>query len=349
MMAVWESLARDFDEFVVFARSYTNRPAFSTCGRVRFILLPSLGRRQLSFLLSSWLFVLYAVLKRPAVVVVQSPLHGGLPANMGSRLAGSRFVVECHGDHYMKWRHSGRWDFRALAFIVGFVLRNADRVRAVNPMQATQLVEGYRVDARRIRVVPYRVDTDVFFPTEGDVDEQQAHRLLMACSIVARKRVSVMLEVLNRLPATFSAVVAGTGILEDEMLALAQRLGLQSRVRFIGQVDHARLAAEMRVSGIYLLLSDSEAMPRAILEAMASGMVIVTTDVGVISDVVSEGVTGRFVPIDDIEATAAAVVSIATDPCLYRSMRQNALDLACSMYGWDSMMSKYRTLLSDPC
>jgi glycosyltransferase involved in cell wall biosynthesis len=100
-------------------------------------------------------------------------------------------------------------------------------------------------------------------------------------------------------------LVAGDGVLLEPMRQLAHELGLGERVRFLGmRTDVIEL---LHAADAYVLSSRAEAMPMVLLEAGASSLPVVTTDVGDCADVVRHGTTGVVVPAGDPEALAKAL------------------------------------------
>jgi len=100
-------------------------------------------------------------------------------------------------------------------------------------------------------------------------------------------------------------LVVGAGSLEEEVKRLALELGLGESVRFLGlRTDIPEL---MNAADAYVMSSAWEGMPMVLLEAHASGLPIVATDVGANRDVVRDGVSGYLVPQKHPEALAAAM------------------------------------------
>lgn len=343
---VWEDLARDFDELLVFGRVAGWRPRHAKRGKIRFVLLPSRSRRQWFFPFSSALLPFVCLVYRPSAILAQSPFHGGVSALAASRLTGARLIIEVHGDHYFSWIDCPSWFKRQLGRHSAWVARRADTVRAVSQLQRTQLQEKFGLSPARIEVVPYRVDTNIFFPARGNGDAGRPFSVMMACSLVHRKRVDVLLRALPLLPDRVEATIAGGGELDGELRQLARQLNVAERVNFAGQLTRDELADLMRRCDAFALLSESEAMPRALLEAMASGLAIVTTHVGVVDDLIEDGVTGLFVPLDDVEATARAIRTLQADGKLRADMSAACVSVVAASYSWEEAMRSYRRMVA---
>ncbi len=100
-------------------------------------------------------------------------------------------------------------------------------------------------------------------------------------------------------------VIAGAGPLREELASRCERLGVASRVHFLGQVSDVSLAYD--ALDVYAMPSLCEALPFALLEAMAHGLPCVTSRAGGMPEVVVDGQTGRLVAIGDVEALATAL------------------------------------------
>jgi glycosyltransferase involved in cell wall biosynthesis len=124
---------------------------------------------------------------------------------------------------------------------------------------------------------------------------------------------ATLLEALARLrERQWSLDLVGDGPLEPACRALAQRLGLSGRVRFLGYQPDA--ATHLARAQLFVLSSRSEAFPRSVLEAMRAGLPVVASAVGGVAEVVDNGSNGVLVPRDDSVALSAAIGGLLEDP-----------------------------------
>jgi glycosyltransferase involved in cell wall biosynthesis len=118
-------------------------------------------------------------------------------------------------------------------------------------------------------------------------------------------------QVVRENPKTL-LLIAGDGPLRESMENMAQGLGIERHVKFLGiRRDIPRL---MNAADAYAMSSSWEGMPMVLLEASATGLPIVATDVGGNREVVLDGVTGFLVPPKDSEALAQAMLRLMTLP-----------------------------------
>ncbi|MFM7061240.1 MAG: glycosyltransferase [Actinomycetes bacterium] len=109
-------------------------------------------------------------------------------------------------------------------------------------------------------------------------------------------------------------VAVGQGPQEAETRALHASLGLGDRVILTGRRDDA--VAVMAACDAFVMASNNEGLPVAIMEALALGLPVVATSVGGIPEAITDGVDGLLVPARDPQALAAALTRIVTDPAL---------------------------------
>jgi glycosyltransferase involved in cell wall biosynthesis len=117
--------------------------------------------------------------------------------------------------------------------------------------------------------------------------------------------------------------IAGEGPQESELKHLAEALGL-GNVRFIGAVDPTSIPALYDRHAIFLNSSFVDNQPLSILEAMASGLPVISTGVGDIPNMIDDGVSGILTPVSDPAAMAKAATLLMEQPQRAQSMAQRA-------------------------
>jgi glycosyltransferase involved in cell wall biosynthesis len=146
-------------------------------------------------------------------------------------------------------------------------------------------------------------------------------------------------------------VVAGAGSEEKALKRLAGELGISDRVRFTGRLGRDEIAAQYRTADVVLNPSRVDNMPNSLLEAMASGVPIVSTDVGGVPFVVRHGRTALLVSAGDAPEMAAAIVTILRDAELAHALAGAAYAEA-HRYTWprvrEVLGQLYESLLSQP-
>jgi glycosyltransferase involved in cell wall biosynthesis len=134
-----------------------------------------------------------------------------------------------------------------------------------------------------------------------------------------------------------------------ECRQLAKDLGLEHRVKFLGFQKPQEILPKL---GVLVLTSISEAFPLVILEAWASGLPVIATDVGACRDLIEGtaangkalGHAGAVVSIADPQATAQAAVELLTNPARWRAAQEAGIQRAERYYRLESVIERYREL-----
>jgi glycosyltransferase involved in cell wall biosynthesis len=149
---------------------------------------------------------------------------------------------------------------------------------------------------------------------------------LVAGELIARKRQEDLLRAFARLGTAPGAprahvLLAGAGPLEDRCRALARQLGVADRVHFLG--FRGDVATLMRACTALVLPSESEGLPRCVLEAMCLGAPVIGTDIRGTRELLADG-CGFLYPVGDLAALAAALRDVLVDPAGARSRAERA-------------------------
>jgi glycosyltransferase involved in cell wall biosynthesis len=219
--------------------------------------------------------------------------EAGFPAVLLARRFGCRVVVSEHFTAFQRGLVQGM-DLR----LARFTFRLADLVCPVSEDLRAQLQV---VEPRgRYRVVPNVVDTSIFHPgprVDGPL------RLLNVAALAEKKRHADLIDAVAGLDAVLEIV--GDGELRESLEARAG-----PNVRFLGALPPSAVAERMRAADVFVLSSEFENLPVVLLEALASGLPIVATDVGGVSEIVDESV-GALVPPRDVPALRRAISDVA--------------------------------------
>ncbi len=246
------------------------------------------------------------------------------------------------------WRHcpvvvnyrGGELDaFLATSFkYVGPTLRQATRI--IVPSGYLQAVFAkYGVAAS---IVPNIVNLERFSPGAA---ARHGPSLLVARNLEAIYDNATALHAFALILAVYPQarlVIAGSGPLRDELHALARDLGLEQAVQFAGAIDNQAMPALYRAADLMLNPSTVDNMPNSVLEALASGVSVVSTDVGGIPYLVEHERTALLVPPRCPRAMADAALRLLGDPALAGALREAGRQHV-QQFRWDAV----RPLLFD--
>jgi glycosyltransferase involved in cell wall biosynthesis len=229
------------------------------------------------------------------------------------------------------WRRSPAG--RALARSSARGLAAADAVVAVSDAAAA-LVSDRGALPQRVTVIPPGVDTDFWRPP---AERDRGHgRLVTVSQLVRRKRVdrviSALAAALPSVPGA-SLTVVGDGPERRNLEQLSRRLGVAGRVSFTGQLARERVAAAYRDADAFVFGSDSESAGQVYLEALASGLPVVSVrNTG--TDALIGPDLGRVVAADDVRGLAAAIISVLCDDGLRNQLATQARQRAVDGHDW---------------
>jgi glycosyltransferase involved in cell wall biosynthesis len=134
-------------------------------------------------------------------------------------------------------------------------------------------------------------------------------------------------------------VVVGDGPQREALEALATELGIAPRVTFAG--DRKDVAPWLRAFDLFCLPSyANEGVPQALMQAMASGVAVVTTPVGSIGEIVTDGETGVLVAPEDCAALRNAIERLLADEALRRQLGRRGHDTALQRFSEDRMVGR---------
>ncbi|MBU0638910.1 MAG: glycosyltransferase [Planctomycetes bacterium] len=137
-------------------------------------------------------------------------------------------------------------------------------------------------------------------------------------------------------------LLVGDGPLRPELEELIRAQGIQERVHLLGlRTDVADILA---AADIFVMSSDWEGNPLTVMEAMAAGKPVVSTDVGGVAELVEDGKSGLIVPPGDQGALVGAMTRVMREPELVERMGQAAVERALDRFDVSAMARGYETL-----
>jgi len=161
--------------------------------------------------------------------------------------------------------------------VLPVVLRRADTVIVFSKEQKRFVCEVYCVEDHRVHIVPNGVDPKGIAVREG-ATRHEPMRLLYVGRLTVQKRVERLVEAVARMNVPVELTVVGDGEDRAKLEKLVQELQLTS-VRFVGYKPLADARAYLAQTDVFVIPSDKEGMPIAVLEAMVAGVPIVGSNV----------------------------------------------------------------------
>ncbi|MDA1209174.1 MAG: glycosyltransferase [bacterium] len=219
------------------------------------------------------------------------PFFNGLGGAMISTKTKIPFALEVH--HLVGFPTASGWKEWIGRWMTPRVLpgncRSASHVRTVNSAVRDQLI-AWGSDPDHIAVVPsFYLDAQTLTP---DPSIAKTYDVAFCARLVANKGLRNVLKAMVKLDGK-TLLVIGDGPERKKSEALAKKLGIESRVHFVGwQKENADVYKALQTAKVFVMNSLSEGGPRSALEAMALGIPVVSTPVGVMPDVIEDNLRG---------------------------------------------------------
>jgi len=176
--------------------------------------------------------------------------------------------------------------------------------------------------------------------------------LVTTSRLVHKNAIDDVIRALALLPAQVHFLIIGTGPDADELMELTHELGVETRVEFLGHIDHDQLPYYLHNSDIFIRPSRSEGMGNSFIEAMAAGLPIIATQEGGIADFLFDAksnpdkeTTGWVVDRGSPEQIAEAVKDILAHPDQVTLVTATAKKLVTEKYGWDLIAERMKAIL----
>ena len=295
--------------------------------RAQALIAPGLLRRALALARTIRPDVLHANGLHFHSSIVAAAVHRrqGYPLVLTAQLAGTEALPR-----------AGRGVAAAYDAVIGRRMTGrAETVIAVSPSVREHLVSRLGVSRERVVVVPNGVDHDVFHPAEPDSQPRRPTRILFVGRLIFNKGPELLLDGLSLLAGAnvdFTAALLGDGPLRGRLEKLADQAPLAGRVSIVGRVDD--VAERMRQADIVVRPSTTEGLPLALLEAMASGLCVVASDIPGNRDLIRHGENGLLFRPGDADSLAANLRRVVEDDRERRRLAGAAHRTSLG-YSWD--------------
>jgi glycosyltransferase involved in cell wall biosynthesis len=264
---------------------------------------------------------------------------------VGYALARWRRAAHVHNDH----RQVGMALTPRREAMTRLLARRIDRVIVVSADQVEAWRERHYPAERIVRVAngvdaPEIADTKLEIRRELGIAQDAVAALLVA-TLRPEKDVPAFVRAVRRARETqpeLIGLVAGEG---PDRPAVEQAAAGDPAVRLLGHRDD--ITRLLKAADLFVLSSRFEAVPMAILEAMAAGLPVLATGVGSIPDMVADGQSGLLVDPGDADAMAGALATLAADRSLREAMGAQGAQRHRERWNADTMVEGYARVLEE--
>jgi glycosyltransferase involved in cell wall biosynthesis len=271
--------------------------------------------------------------KRYDVMHAHFILPDGLLAWRVWRTTGLPYVITAHGTDVPGYnQHRLRLAHQLVRPLWRKVVDGASRI--ISPSEILeQLVLAQRPEARKTLVIPNGLEVGEYAPRAN------GSRVLVVTRMLERKGVQWVLDSLAESPVEAEVHIVGDGPFLPDLRRKAE--ALQSPARFWGWLDNRspELRELYESAGIFVFPSEAENFPIVLLEAMAAGLAIITTEGTGCAEVVGDA--GLLVPVRDSRAIGRALRRLLDNPELRRSLGAAARRRIEDNFTWSAVARRY--------
>jgi glycosyltransferase involved in cell wall biosynthesis len=179
-----------------------------------------------------------------------------------------------------------------------------------------------------------------------------SHIVGIVARLEVQKRIDVSLEIAKIFFQNHKSVYFlyfGDGPLENEMKALADKMGINNNVKFMGYIPNIKYY--IKYFDVLLFTSDWEGLPLTLWESMAAGVPIVSTDVGGIREIIEKEKCGLIFSKNALSEGAAAIEKVVLDKELKNRLGKNGLEAVKNKYNISSFIKSiekiYDSIISE--
>jgi len=221
-------------------------------------------------------------------------------------------------------------------------LRRANHIITVNRALQDHLVSNWDIPKSKITYIPNGIEPSFFTERENHSVREKyglpSHYCLFVGQLISRKGIKYLLEALDN-AADVKCVIVGSGPERSRLANLFEKLESDGKIVPLGNVPFEDLVDLYQGADFFVLPSLSEALSLTLLEAMASGIPVVASDLPGLRDVVTEGHDGFLVPPADVEKLRERMELLAENTSLCKKMGRNARETV-KKYSWSEIAKK---------
>ena len=264
----------------------------------------------------------------------------GFLAGIVGKLTGTPVVTTLRGSDVRL--ASGKPVYRKLIQLCG---KLSARVVTVGLTMAAQVGQWLPGTCDRIVTIPNGVD---FGSNEVSWRYRDRYCITVIGNLIALKQVDVVIRAFASIAVKddrISMLVIGSGPAMPQLKALEREVGMHDRITFTGRLGPDQAMERLSKSGVFVLASAGEGRPNVVLEAMATGVPIVASDIGGVRELIGNNKRGLLFPVGDAAQLASCIKKVMDDPGLgYRLAGRASLWLKEQDLTWKRTAQRYAEL-----
>jgi glycosyltransferase involved in cell wall biosynthesis len=264
-----------------------------------------------------------------------------------AKLRQARTVLNIHGILQLE-RRAEQWH-EPVSFIDWMLTLRyynlADRIVVNSEYMRNNVVVWYGVNRDKVAVIPNGVDLKMFAGSSDRIMLEGDPSVLYVGHLSRLKGVDILIQAITKLKSELPNIklhLVGHGNARY-FAALARKEGIEKYVVFHGLAEQSMLPSYYKSADICVFPSRHEGFGIVILEAMASGIPVIASDIPSFREIISNGSDGRLFKPEDADALSKEVIALYQNPHLRKELSRNAFEKA-TMYSWENIADKYISL-----
>lgn len=219
-------------------------------------------------------------------------MSGAWTAVLAKKLFKKKLIVRCGYEwlDFLKRDNKNKFILFIIKKIEKFVYKNADKIIITSKKDQEFIINNFKINPEKIAVINNYIDTNLFIKKENNKNKK--NKLVFVGRFNQQKNLFNLLEAVNNLKVELNLI--GSGELEKELKEKAKNIKM-AQINFLGNILNENLPEKLNENEIFVFPSLYEGNPKALLEAMSVGLVILTTKVKGIREIVKHKENGYLV------------------------------------------------------
>ena len=275
----------------------------------------------------------------PQLIHVQM-IDMGVAGVLAKKILNKNYLVYCRGSDVYK-----NWPLKKV--ISKHVFENASAVVVLTEDMKNEIGKTYKGE---ILVIPNGIEIEKYSTLLTEkTPKKNGDTVLYVGSLRPVKGVKYLIKamklVVDRNPNT-KLIIVGDGVERENLIEIAKDLQLEKNVIFKGKIPNEEIPKYMLSADVFVLPSLSEGFPNVILEAMASGLPVVCSNVGGLKEIIKDGENGLFAKSKNVDELGDKIITILNDDELRKKMANNNLSDV-KNYSWEYVVDRIEQLYSE--
>jgi len=269
---------------------------------------------------------IYIFLKKVKADVVHANLGSLLHILLAVAMSGVKTRVFTF--HSVANRAAG--NSRIKKFVYSFALKKMKFIPVgISDCVKKSISEEYSIPLESIPCIYNGVDTKIFLPGVMEKASGNKIRFVSVGTLYHIKNHKLLIKAFAKTEKLYPDItlsIIGDGELREELDSLIKEYGLVNKIRLLGTIHNVDFY--LRQSDIYVMSSNVEGLSLAVLEAMACGLPIISTNAGGVVDIVVNGKNGLITPVGDTKALSEAMCELIRNEDLRKKMGEESRRIA---------------------